>query len=104
MQTVYDWLTIAIFAGLIVLFLQRSQGPARDTIVQYLVPAVGCMVANQLGNAALGTPEAIDLFHGITGLPEATLTGASGLFHALAIATVAATVGYIFRVLRPFAT
>ena len=102
MQTVYDWLTIAIFAGLIVLFLQRSQGYARDSMWQYLIAAVGCAVANQFGNAAEGTPEAIDNFHSITGLSEATLKGASTLFHALAIVTIVATVAYIVRVLRPF--
>lgn len=52
MQTVWDWLTIAVFAGLIVVFLQRSideQGP-RDSIISYAPPAIGCAVVNQLGN------------------------------------------------------
>ncbi len=52
MQTPYDWLTVAIFAGLIVIFLQRSVGDDEpvDSIWHYLPPAVGCAVANQLGN------------------------------------------------------
>ena len=29
MQTIYDWVTVAIFAGLIVIFLQRSVGDFR---------------------------------------------------------------------------
>lgn len=52
MQTPYDWITIAIFAGLIVVFLQRSvddSGP-RDSILSYLPPSIGCAVANYLGN------------------------------------------------------
>ena len=52
MQTPYDWLSIAIFAGLIVIFLQRSVGDDEpvDTIWHYLPAAVGCAIANQLGN------------------------------------------------------
>jgi len=30
MDTIYDWLSLAIFAGLIVLFLQRSTSDAAD--------------------------------------------------------------------------
>lgn len=52
MQTIYDWVTVAIFAGLIVIFLQRSfddKGPD-DSIWSYLPPSIGCAVANYLGN------------------------------------------------------
>jgi hypothetical protein len=50
-QTVYDWLTIAIFAGLITLFLQRSSADEpKDKLYQYFPPAIGCAVANYLGN------------------------------------------------------
>ena len=40
MSTIYDWVTIGIFAGLIVLFLQRStdEGPEVDSIWHYLPP------------------------------------------------------------------
>ncbi|HEY0648561.1 XrtV sorting system accessory protein [Phenylobacterium sp.] len=52
METVYDWITVAIFGGLVVLFLHRSVQPGepQDTILHYLPPAVGCAVANWFGN------------------------------------------------------
>lgn len=52
METVYDWITVAIFGGLVVLFLHRSVQPGepQDTIYHYLPPAVGCAVANWVGN------------------------------------------------------
>lgn len=51
MQTVYDWITVAIFSGLIVLFLQRSTAEvATDHLWQYLPPMFGCAFANWLGN------------------------------------------------------
>lgn len=51
MQTVYDWLTVAIFAGLIILFLQRSSDDVpKDKMYQYFPAAIGCAVANYLGN------------------------------------------------------
>jgi hypothetical protein len=51
-ETVYDWITVAIFGGLVVLFLHRSVQPGepQDTIFHYLPPAVGCAVANWVGN------------------------------------------------------
>lgn len=53
MKTVFDWLTVAIFAGLAVVYLQRSAGqrPAHDAAWKYLPPAAACMGANQIGNA-----------------------------------------------------
>ena len=82
METIYDWITIAIFAGLVVLFLQRSSAATpTDSIWQYLVAALGCAVANWFGNEALG--------------------GQGALFHAAAIATILVTLGYIFKVLKP---
>lgn len=51
METIYDWVTIAIFAGLIVLFLQRStEEVPSDRVIDYLPPALGCAVGNYLGN------------------------------------------------------
>ncbi len=51
MQTAYDWITLIIFGGLIVLFLDRSSKPEpTDHLWQYLVPAVGCALANYAGN------------------------------------------------------
>ena len=79
METPYDWVTVGIFAGLIVLFLQRSSGPAEpvDSLWQYLAAAVGCAVANYFGNEGQ---------------------------HMLAVVVLAATVGYILFVLKPFGT
>lgn len=77
MQTPYDWLTIALFAGLIVIFLQRSTGQEepRDSLLSYFPPAVGCAVSNYLGN------EGYDL---------------------LAIAGLIAVVAYTHFVIKPF--
>jgi len=55
METIWDWLAIGAFAGLIVLFLQRSsmdQPP--DTVWHYLPAAAGCAAANYLGNHDMG--------------------------------------------------
>jgi hypothetical protein len=55
-ETVYDWITVAIFGGLVVLFLQRSvaEGEPQDTILHYLPPAIGCAAANYVGNHGQG--------------------------------------------------
>lgn len=55
METIYDWVTIALFAALIVLFLNRSkmENPP-DRIWDYLPPSVGFAVANYLGNEGYG--------------------------------------------------
>jgi hypothetical protein len=51
MQTVYDWLTLIIFSGLIVLFLERStKGSREDPLWMYMLAGVLCAVANYLGN------------------------------------------------------
>lgn len=51
METVWDWLTVAVFAGLIVLFLQRSVAEQpRDKMISYAPPAIGCALTNYLGN------------------------------------------------------
>lgn len=76
MDTVYDWITLAIFAGLIVLFLDRSSKPEpSDHLWQYLVPAVGCALANYAGN------------HGNT---------------VLAVLIIVAILAYVQIVLKPF--
>lgn len=55
-HTINDWMTMGVFAGLIVLFLHRSMGTAepRDHLWQYLPPAIGCAVANYVGNQGFG--------------------------------------------------
>jgi hypothetical protein len=74
MTTVYDWSTMIVFAGLVVLFLQQSQGEARDQLWHYLVAAVGCAGTNYLGNEG---------------------------YHLVAVAAGVATLAFIFVVLRP---
>ncbi len=82
METPYDWTTVIVFAGLIVLFLQRSQGVARDHLWQYLVAAVGCAVTNYVGNEAVKAGEAT--------------------YHLAAIALGVGTLAFIWIVLQPF--
>ena len=52
MNNVYDWITMIIFGGLVILFLQRSVGPTHptDKLYHYLPPALGCAAADYLGN------------------------------------------------------
>lgn len=77
MSSVYDWVSLAIFAGLIVLFLQRSTGEQSEkdvSLLYYLAAGVGCAVANYLGNNGQDIA---------------------------AIALLVATVGFIFYFLKP---
>jgi hypothetical protein len=85
METPYDWLTVAIFAGLIVIFLQRSVGDDEpvDSIWSYLPPSIGCAVANQFGNNALESEDGT-------------------LYHAIAVLLIAAVVAYIILIIKPF--
>jgi hypothetical protein len=78
MDTIYDWLSLAIFAGLIVLFLQRStseRGGNDVSLLYYLAAGVGCAAANYAGNKGLDI---------------------------VAIALLLATIGFIFHFLKPF--
>ena len=77
MKTISDLLTLARFAGLVVLLLQRSASDTTpdDHLWQYLPPAVGLAAANQFGNHDQ------DL---------------------LAVAFILASVVYVFIVLKPF--
>lgn len=51
METPFDWITLTIFSGLVVLFIDRStKDQQQDHLWQYLVAAVGCAAANYLGN------------------------------------------------------
>jgi hypothetical protein len=77
MNTPYDWLTVAIFAGLTVLFLNRSvMDNPPDKVISYLPPAIGCAVVNYLGNEGMHLP---------------------------AIVVLVIVGGYVVRVLNPFA-
>lgn len=81
MKTIYDLITMAIFAGLVVLFLQRSTAAEpRDHMYQYAPPCIGCAVANYIGNH----PEKI---------------ANNGI---LAGTIIAAVIGYVLYVLKPF--
>jgi len=78
MDTIYDWLSLAIFAGLIVLFLQRSTSERADndvSLLYYLGAGVGCAAANYFGNKGQDI---------------------------VAIALLVATVGFIAYFLKPF--
>ena len=90
METVYDWVTVALFAGLIVLFLQRSSahGEPNDSIWQYLVASIGCAVTNYLGNDAIK--------NGV----ESGKT--DYLDHTLAVVVLLGTLGYVWFALKPF--
>ena len=51
METIWDWVTVIAFGGLVVLMLNRSaQEDPPDHLLQYLVPAAGCAIANYIGN------------------------------------------------------
>lgn len=52
MSTIYDVVAVILFAGLAILFLQRSSEPPphNDRIFHYLPPAIACAAANWLGN------------------------------------------------------
>ncbi|MGL6042912.1 MAG: XrtV sorting system accessory protein [Sandaracinobacteroides sp.] len=82
METVYDWVTVAIFAGLIVLFLQRSVGPERDQMWPYFAASVACAVINQVGNKAIDD--------------------SSTILHLVSVVGIAAILGFIQYFLKPF--
>ncbi len=84
MQTVFDWLAIAVFAGLTVIFLQRSAGETStaDKIWHYAPPAIGCATSNYIGN---------------TGLEDN-----NQLMEIFSIAILALSIFYIFQIIKPF--
>jgi hypothetical protein len=62
METIFDWLTVLTFAGLAVLYLQRSAlAEPSDHIWQYLPPAIGCALVNYIGNEGYTIPAALGL-------------------------------------------
>jgi Na+/H+-dicarboxylate symporter len=73
---------MAVFAGLVVLFLQRSiSEEAVDSVYQYAPPAIGCAAANYVGNLGLSSNRMeLQLFAGVI---------------------LSASVIYIFHILRP---
>ena len=81
METVYDWVTVAIFAGIIVLFMQRSMSDEvereGDSLWLYLAAGVGCAVANYFGNEGQ---------------------------HVVAVLLIAGTLAFILYFLKPFSS
>lgn len=77
MKTLWDMLALAVFAGLIMLFLQRSvdNGSRPDPLWRYLAASIGCAVSNYLGS------------HGMP---------------VVASAALLLTLAFIVRALRPF--
>lgn len=62
METPFDWLTLMVFTGLVVLLLQRSsQEDPGDKLWQYAPPAIGCAVVNWLGNEGYVLPAVLGL-------------------------------------------
>ena len=84
METIFDWASVGIFAGLMVLYLQRSISDSDhdDKIWHYGPPAIGCAVANQVGNIGLKK--------------------SSAPLQLLAIAALVMVIVYIFHILKPF--
>lgn len=75
MESIFDWITVLVFCGLAVLYLQRSAMPdPPDKIWHYLPPAIGCMTVNYIGNEGYTVP---------------------------AVALLVATLAYIYYVLKP---
>jgi hypothetical protein len=78
METFYDWVSLGIFAGLIVLFLQRSTSERVEkdaSLLFYLAAGIGCAVANYFGDKGE---------------------------HVVAIMLLAGTVAFILYYLKPF--
>jgi uncharacterized membrane protein YkvA (DUF1232 family) len=51
LSTIFDLISLAVFAGLAILYLQRSsEDPPVDRIYQYIPAAVGCAASNWFGN------------------------------------------------------
>jgi hypothetical protein len=55
MKTPYDFISVAVFAGVVLLFLQRSVSPPprADPLWHYLLAAIGCAIFNFVGNKGL---------------------------------------------------
>jgi hypothetical protein len=52
LKTIFDFLTLALFAGLAILYLQRSASSTPDptALWKYALAAIGCAAADYLGN------------------------------------------------------
>ena len=52
METAFDFLTVACFAGLVIVFFQYTKRDPR-TLMQLMISGAAFAIANQLGNAGL---------------------------------------------------
>ena len=52
METAFDFLTVACFAGLVIVFFQFTRRDTR-TLMQLMISVAAFAIANQLGNAGL---------------------------------------------------
>jgi hypothetical protein len=52
MKTIYDWLAMAFFCWIVVVYLKRSVGHVvgGDRIYHYLPPSLCCAASNYFGN------------------------------------------------------
>jgi hypothetical protein len=52
LKTIFDLVTLALFAGLAILYLQRSASAAPDPVAtwKYAIAAIGCAAADYLGD------------------------------------------------------
>ena len=55
MQTVFDWVTVAIFIATAGTFFYRTQREW-PPLYKYLAVSIGCAIANQLGNLGYYIP------------------------------------------------
>lgn len=82
MDTAYDWITVGIFAGLVVVFLQRSVGEHHDAVWPYFAAMIACAAINQVGNKAV---------------EDGNLS-----LHIAAAAGILAIIGFIQYFIQPF--
>jgi hypothetical protein len=76
MNTIYDWVTVALFAALLIMVVRgAAAGMSAARLLQYLGAAIGCALINWLGNNG---------------------------YHVAAIACGAFVLLYTWVVLRPF--
>ena len=52
METAFDFLTVACFAGLVIAYFQFTKRDTR-TLMQLMISAAAFAIANQMGNAGL---------------------------------------------------
>ena len=79
MLTVYDFVTVTCFACVVLTYFMFTEGGAK-TLAHFMLPAAAFAIANQVGNAALQSGNL--------------------LLNALAVALIAAGIGYTYIIVR----